>query len=397
MRRIFILNKKLLHTEIQDFITNNLTSDISKLLFKGSPFTDITIQEIVEQIEAKKKSKKKLPTWFNTSSIYYPNKLNIEQTSSEITAAYKAKLVKGNSLIDLTGGFGVDAYYFSQSFKKVVHCEHNNILSAIAKHNFNELGIQNIEVIPTDGINYLKKQQNNYDCIYLDPSRRNGIKGKVILLQDYEPNILKQLETLFRFSDIILMKASPMLDITSALNKLYFVKEIHVVAVENEVKELLFLIEKRFNNTITLKTVNVKKDYVERFDAIYPPQQNTDFSLPKKYLYEPNSAILKAGLFNEVSHQLKIYKLHINSHLCTSSKLIKFPGRCFKIEMQLPYNPKEIKKHTPSLKANITTRNFPETVAQIRKKTKLKDGGENFLFFTTDINDKHIVLLCKKL
>lgn len=390
------MNKLILHTDIQEFINKNLNTDISKLLFKGSPFEDVSIQEIVEQIEAKKKVEKKLPTWFNTQQIYYPNKLNIEQTSSEITAQYKSALLQGNTLIDLTGGFGVDAYYFAKVFKKVTHCEHNERLSAIVKHNLQQLGVKNIETNTTDGIYYLTHHKEHFDCIYVDPSRRDDVKGKVFLLKDCEPNLPKHLEALFQFSDNILIKTSPLLDITNGIQELKNVSEIHIVAVDNEVKELLFLLKKGSNDAIKLKTINIKKNDIETFESIYQSSEKATFSQSLKYLYEPNAAILKAGLFYEVSHQLKVNKLHVNSHLYTSSKLIEFPGRSFEIIQKIPYNTKEIKKYIPSFKANITTRNFPETVAQIRKKTKLKDGGDQYLFFTTDSSNNHIVLVCKK-
>ena len=173
------MNKDILHKEVQDFINSNLNTDVSKLIFKGSPFEDISIQEIAAQIESKKKAQNKLPTWFHTSSIYYPNKLNIEQTSSEITANYKANLISGESLIDLTGGFGVDSYYFSKQFKKVTHCEINAALSELAAYNYQQLHALNIKPIHTDGITYLQAQKEQYDWIFIDPSRRSDVKGKV--------------------------------------------------------------------------------------------------------------------------------------------------------------------------------------------------------------------------
>ena len=390
------MNKSILHNKVQEFIDNNLNSDLSKLIFKGSPFETVPIKDLVEQIEAKKRSQFKLPSWFNSPCIYYPNKLNIEQTSSEITAKYKANIINGDSIIDLTGGFGVDSYYFSKKIKKVIHCEINSTLSELVHHNFKILQTDNIDVINTEGVSYLHNQNHHFDWIYIDPSRRSDLKGKVFLLEDSEPNIPENLEVLFQYSNNILIKASPMLDITSAIKELKYVKEIHVVALYNEVKELLFVLEKNYLGNILIKTVNIKKKAEEYFNAEFKNSHHVDYSLPKTYLYEPNSAILKAGLFNEVSHQLKIYKLHKNSHLYTSDDLIDFPGRCFKINHILSYNLKEIKKIIPSLKANITTRNFPESVTEIRRKTKLKDGGEHYLFFTTDCKNKYIILICKK-
>ena len=389
------MNPSILHKEVQNFILNNLNTDIAKLIFKGSPFSNITIQELVEQIESKIKSKSKLPIFYNTSNLYYPNKLNIEQTSSEITANYKARIISGNSIIDLTGGFGVDCFAFADAFKEVTHCEINSELSAIADHNFKLLK-KDIKVVSEDGIQYLQTQNQEFDWIYIDPSRRNQAKEKVFLLEDCEPNIPKNLDILFEFTDNILIKASPMLDISSAVNELNFIKEAHVIAIKNEVKELLFILEKSYSGDVAIKTINCTKCTEQIFDAAYKSNANADFSLAQTYLYEPNSAILKAGLFNEISLQLKASKLHTNSHLYTSNKLIDFPGRRFKIEQHLPYHLKTIKKEFHILQANITVRNFPETVAQIRKKTKLKDGGDAYLFFTTDIDNKHIVLICEK-
>ena len=187
-----------------------------------------------------------------------------------------------------------------------------------------------------------------------------------------------------------------MLDITQAIGELKFVKEVHVVAVQNEVKELLFVLEKNYDGKIIIKAVNHKKDMVELFESEFGKSSTSDYSLPKSYIFEPNSAILKAGSFNQVTHQLNLYKIHINSHLYTSDNLIDFPGRSFRILQSLPYNLKELKKILPDSKANITVRNFPETVKKIRKKSKIRDGGDHYLFFTTDCHNKHIILVCKK-
>ncbi|WP_111709551.1 class I SAM-dependent methyltransferase [Lutibacter citreus] len=390
------MNTNILNTEVQKFINSNLKSDITKLVLKGSPFTSISIQELVEQIVSKSKCEKKLQTWFSTENIYYPNKLNIEQTSSEITANYKANLVSGDSIIDVTGGYGIDSCYFSKKVKNVTHCELNEKLSQLVAHNLKQLNIENIETFVGDGINYIVKSKKKYDWIYADPSRRNDLKGKVFLLNDCTPNIPKHLDELFKNTENILLKVSPILDIKSAISELKFVKEIHVISIENEVKELLFILEKKYNSEIFIKTSNLLKSKNQYFNFKLNEQVSTSFSKPKKYLFEPNSAILKAGAFKQISSQLKIDKLHQHSHLYTSDVIMNFPGRHFIIENTISYDKKLLKKLIPSKKANITIRNFPETVVQIRKKTGLKDGGNNYLFFTTDIDDKHIVLICKK-
>ncbi|MFZ2431732.1 MAG: class I SAM-dependent methyltransferase [Lutibacter sp.] len=390
------MNHHILNKEVQDFINSNLKSDLTKLILKGSPFESVSIQEIAEQILAKNSCEKKLPTWFNAENIYCPNKLNIEQTSSEITAKYKSDLVSGETLIDITGGFGVDAYFFSQKVAKITHCEIDEELSAIVSHNFKQLQVNNTNTFLGDGIEFLEKSQEKFDWIYADPSRRNDAKEKVFLLEDCLPNIPENLDLLFQKTDHILLKASPILDITSAINELQFVKEIHVVAVENEVKELLFLLEKNYTKNTDIKTINLNKEGIQAFDFSLNEEVSATYSEPKKYLFEPNSAILKAGAFQQISAHLKIDKLHQHSHLYTSDILIDFPGRRFEIKHSISYGKKQLLKLIPTKKANITTRNFPETVAQIRKKTGLKDGGNQYLFFTTDFNNKHLVLICEK-
>ena len=392
------MNKALLNTEIQKFINLNLDSNISALLLKGTSFSEVETKTIIEQIEAKKRSKTKLSTWFSAKNVYYPNKLNIEQTSSEITAKYKSGLLEGHSIIDLTGGFGVDSFYFSKQFKTVKHCEINERLSEIVKHNFDQLAVKNIETIQTDGIEYLKNSSQSYDWIYIDPSRRHDSKGKVFFLNDCLPNVPEHLELLFSHSKSIMIKTSPLLDFTVGTNELKHVKTIHVVAVNNEVKELLWVLEANFDNAISIETINIKKKTHEFFKFNLEKEKQTEpkYSLPLTYLYEPNAAILKAGAFNLISAQLMVSKLHKHAHLYTSNNKTEFPGRVFKINSILPFNKKALKK-LDITKANITTRNFPESVLQLRKKLNIKDGGDLYLFFTTDLNDTKIMIVCTKI
>lgn len=391
------MNYSILNTEIQEFIDNHLNFDVTSLILKGTAFPSVETNEIIEQIEAKKRCKKKLVTWFNCEQIYYPNKLNIEQTSSEITANYKSNLISGDSIIDLTGGFGIDCYYFSKRFKSVTHCEINETLSNIVNHNYKQLEVQNINTSNVDGINYLKHSNKKFDWIYIDPSRRHDSKGKVFFLNDCLPNIPEYIELLFSHSNNILIKTSPLLDISVGISELRHVKTIHVVAVNNEVKELLWVLENKLEGDVSIKTVNIKNDTKDFFEFYLKDEKNYEsiYSLPLTYLYEPNSAILKAGGFHSISNQLNISKLHKHSHLYTSQDLLDFPGRSFKIEKVILYNKKELKK-LGLQKANITTRNFPETVQQIRKKLNIKDGGDLFLFFTTDMNDTKIVIISIK-
>jgi 16S rRNA G966 N2-methylase RsmD len=391
------LNERILHQDVQEYITNHLKSDLHKLILKGIPFNGVTIQEIANQILCKQKSEKKLPSWFNAKNIYYPPKVSIEQTSSETAANYKASLVSGKRLLDLTGGFGVDSFYFSSSFNTIDHCEIDTNLSKIAAHNFEQLNKKNIICLAENGLEYLKKSTEIFDVIYVDPSRRNDVKEKVFLLKDCEPNIPENIDLLFKKTKTILLKNSPILDITSAINELKFVKEIHVVAINNDVKELLYILEKGYCKEILIKTINFTKNNAQKFHFNYHKKPVSSYHEPLEYLYEPNAAVLKSGAFHEISTQLNIFKLHQHSHLYTSKKRIEFPGREFKIIAVLPYDKKKIVKLLPNKKANITTRNFHKTVAQIRKELKIKDGGDIFLFFTTNIHNKFICMYCKKL
>lgn len=347
------MNINILNKEVQDFINANLKFDLSKLILKGSPFMNVTIQEVGNQINSKNKCEKKLPKWFSTENIYYPTKLNIEQTSSEATARYKSNLITGKSLIDITGGLGVDAYYFAQKFVEVTHCEINEELVEIVNHNLKQFKIKNIATFCDNGMDYLKNYDGKFDWIYADPSRRNDVKGKVFLLKDCSPNIPDNLELLFQKTNKILIKTSPLLDIKNAVNELKSVKEIHVIAIENEVKELLFLLQKNYTQKIEIQTINFTKTAHQQFKFILDKPAKATITEPKRYIYEPNAAILKSGAFNHISQQFKIDKLHQHSHSYTSDNLIDFPGRRFELKQCVSYNKKLLKKLLPSKKQTL--------------------------------------------
>ena len=392
------MNTSILSKNIQNFITQNSSASISKLALQKNPFPEVDWILILNQIEAKSKAKDKLPTWFSTENIIYPGKISVEQTSSEKTAAYKASLLSGETLIDLTGGFGVDDYYFSKKFKSISHCEINEDLSAIVKHNFKQLEITNCEFYADDSTNVLNQLNQKWDWMYIDPSRRNDAKGKVFMLKDCLPNVPELLDFYFEKTDSILIKTAPLLDISAGLSELKFVKNIHVIALENEVKELLFEIHNQYSGEITIKTANILKDKTETFEFVLDNDSNLpSYYLPQKYLYEPNAAIMKSGGFDEVSAVFNINKLHKHSHLYTSEDLIDFPGRAFEIEKVISYNKNDMKTVLVNQQANVTTRNFPDTVENIRKKWKIKNGGNLYCFFTTDKNDNKIVLICRKI
>jgi len=392
------LDLNLLNPEIQKFINANIDKKISKLALLKNPFPNVEWISILNQIEAKTKAKLKLPTWFATENIVYPSKISVEQTSSEKTACYKTSIVSGESLIDLTGGFGVDDFYFAKKMNTLVHCEINPELSNIVKHNFEQLDVKNISCLSGDSLEILANLNTKWDWIYIDPSRRNDAKGKVFMLQDCLPNVPENLDLLFKYSDCILIKTAPLLDISAGLSELKNVKTIHVVALENEVKELLWEIHKGFSGEIKIKTVNIVKEKIDTFEFILGKNLEVPtYGLPQKYLYEPNSAIMKSGGFDEVGTFYHLNKLHKHSHLYTNSTLVDFPGRVFEIENTIPYHKNEMKAHLENQQLNITTRNFPDTVESIRKKWKIKEGGNRYCFFTTDENDHKIVLICKKI
>jgi hypothetical protein len=260
------------------------------------------------------------------------------------------------------------------------------------------LDVKNISCYTGDSLEILVKLNTKWDWIYIDPSRRNNAKGKVFMLQDCVPNVPEHLDLLFKYSDSILIKTAPLLDISAGLSELKNVTTIHIVALENEVKELLWEIHNSYSGEIKIKTVNIIKEKLDTFEFILGknPELPT-YNLPQKYLYEPNSAIMKSGGFDEVGTFYKLNKLHKHSHLYTNSSLVAFPGRIFEIEITFPYHKNEMKLHLENQQLNITTRNFPDTVESIRKKWKIKEGGNRYCFFTTDENDNKIVLICKKI
>ncbi len=387
----------LLSSDLKEFINKNLKQDINSLALKKNPFPDYEWSWILNQIQAKQKAEKKLPTWFLNEDVIFPSTLSVEQTSSETLAEFKASLISGVNLIDLTGGFGIDDYYFAKQFKKVIHCEFQEDLSAIVEHNFKVLNADNIETISGDSISYLEKSSEKFDWIYIDPARRDDKKSKVFLLKDCTPNVVELQEFLFEKSDNILIKVAPLLDISSILNELSNVKFIYAIGLNNEVKELLIVQQKSFIDQPELIAVNISNNgTVHQNSFSLNDTIDLQLSTPLNYLYEPFSSYLKTGAYNQVAQVFNVSKLHKHSHLYTSDELVDFPGRCFKIEQVISYNKKDI-KFLENTKANVTTRNFPLKVEEIRKKHKIKDGGDSYVFFTTDLNNDKIVVICKKI
>ena len=392
-----MLNKALLDPEVARFIKENRKKDLPSLILKGSPFENVSIQEIAVQIKGLKVAEKKFPEFYQNENILYPPKLNLEQTSSEVTAKYKASLISGKSGIDLTGGLGIDAYYISKNFNEFTYCELNENLAEIAAHNFKALNAKNITVKTGNSLSTLKDNDEHFNWIYADPARRDDHGGKVFKFEDCEPNIPANLDLIFSRTANLMIKSSPILDISAGINELKHVKQVHIVAVRNEVKELLWILEEKFSGNPIIKTINFVKNKVQEFSGNNEENlQEIDFSLPENYLYEPNAAIMKSGLFDLLAVKTNTKKLHQHSHLYTSKELIPFPGRIFEVYDIKEYSSSGLKKYFKSKKANITTRNFPETVESIRKKFKIKEGGSDYIFFTTNMRDEKIVIFCKK-
>lgn len=390
---------ELLKPEVKAFIKKHENIDsmdigLNRLLLNKYKYPEIPIDIVVNQIRARAKAKNKHALWYRTEDVIMPPILSMEQSSSEAAALYKSKFFKGDLAIDLTGGAGVDAFFLSKQFKKVIYIDHNKDLSDIAKHNFTILRAPNIEVIHANSEAFIDDFVGHIDLIYIDPARRKQTR-KLFLLEDCSPNIVSLQKQLLLKADIIMIKASPMLDITRGLNQLKNVTEVHVVAIKNEVKELLF-IQKRDVSTST-KIVAVDLDLNNPYQFDWKTKERAILGDVSTYLYEPNTAILKSGKADSLALKLNLYKLNTNTHLFTSDKLKKdFPGRIFKVNQVLKYNKKEIRKKMPILKANISTRNFPDTVDEIRKKIGINPGGSLYLFAIRDIENKAKILLCSK-
>ncbi|MEM1119015.1 MAG: class I SAM-dependent methyltransferase, partial [Bacteroidota bacterium] len=307
----------------------------------------------------------------------------------------------GESLLDMTGGFGVDTYHFSKKMEQVTYLEKNAELFYLVKHNFQVLKASNITAVNDDSTNFLAEVNQSFDWIYLDPARRDEAGGRKIGLAGYFPNLLAIRELLFKKTKKVLVKASPMLDIQQAIEQLKTVEKVIVLAVQNEVKELLLLLSESINNdeiVPTFQAVNLKKNgSVDQYQPSINQRLSVDYGYPRNYIYEPNAAILKAGLFKEIALDFKLAKLHTNTHLYTSDHLLRdFPGRIFICRTVERFHEKAVAVHLDNKKANITTRNFPYSVAQIKKKLGTKDGGKRYLFATTLYDGNLAILICEK-
>lgn len=380
---------KLISADIQNYIKVNLNSDLTKLLLKKSPFDNVTMQEIVQQIKGRKTAEKKFP-FLTKEGVIYPPNLNLEQASSQSTAEYKAQNLKGNSFLDLTCGFGIDACFLSKNFDEIILIEQNSELISIVERNWKTLN-RKANFINENLEKFLETNKEKFDVIYLDPARRDQQNKKKFLLEDLSPNLLEIKEKLHSFSDKIIVKLSPLIDISYLISELKSINEIQIIAVRNEVKELVLIIENKEQRTknkdVEIRCVNLESDEPEfSFDFNEEKSAGSEFSESLNFLYIPNNTILKAGAFNIISEKFGLKKLHPNSHFYTSeNKVENFPGRVLEIEKIYA---KDLKKGE---KYNIVSKNYPLKPEEIKKKYKLNDGGNHYLIFTQSISGKEIL------
>ena len=389
--------------DTQQFILEHESDDIRQLALKAKSYPGIDMSIAIKQIAGRQIAKHKIPSWYQCENIIYPKHLSMEQCSSEATALYKAALCKGDILIDLTGGLGVDFSFMAKNYKQAYYIETQHELTQLAQCNFNTLNLNQSKVIQDDAVSFLNSFDGIADTIFIDPARRNDTGKKTVLIEDCTPNLLEIDNPLNTKAQRVIIKLSPMLDITHALNSLSNVTEVHIISVNNECKELLFIKDKvRKDEDIQLICINLLTNKKDASFTFTKAEENTSSishtDEPKRYLYEPNSSILKAGAYRSLGARYGLMKLHPNSHLYTSDTLIdSFPGRKFQIKEVISPNKKEIKAHFKDItQANIATRNYPFSVADIRKQTKLKEGGTDYIFATTLANEKKVLILCQK-
>ncbi len=397
----------LLSPEIQSFIHQHENDDVKQLVLKHKLIHGIPASIIADQLNGRRKAKEKLPTLYQTKGIVFPAGVNVEQSSSEQTAEYKANIfkqhdsdtLKKKSIVDLTGGFGVDSFFFSKIFKTVQYVEPNQSLLENSKHNHHQLGADNIQYNNARAEDFLKSAEHKFDVAYIDPSRRVAGNQKVYSLADCEPNIVQLQDVIFEKADLLLIKASPLFDIQQGLKELRFVQQVLVVSVDNECKEVLFHCVKNFADEPVIVAVNILSNHrIDSFSFQFSQERETEilFSEPLTYLYEPNASILKAGAFKTLGVQFNLCKLHPNTHLYTSDQYLEnFPGRKFKIEAFVKPDRKTLKEFFPEGKANITTRNYPLSVDELKKKTGLKDGGDKFLIGFSGVKAKYLGVMTR--
>ena len=431
----------------QDFIRQHQDDDVRQLAFLGSKYPEVDMPFALDQIRGRKMARVKLPRWASLEGIIYPPHISMEQCSSESTALYKAELagrllglpasssgieMKAENeieFVDLTGGFGVDFSYIAARLGvKSMYVERQAHLCEAAKENFERLGLKNAIVKNGDGIevlhSFLSKKDDaasaddslgiTYDqplsllktnlglkIIFIDPARRDDAGNKVVSLKDCTPDVTVLQEEMLSKADYVIIKLSPMLDWHRAVSELNCVQEVHIISVNNECKELLLVLSARnMGGNLRIYCINDAQSFVcDELDMESSSVKIAPSTLEEmQYLYEPNASLMKAGCFGVLSGRYDARMLSKNSHLFVSQAPIEaFPGRSFRIIAVSSFNKKELKRHLSGItKANIATRNFPLSVAELRKRLKLKDGGETYIFATTLSDESHVLVITEK-
>ncbi len=392
----------------QEFIHKYREEDVRKLALQGTRFPQVDLSYALDQIAGWQTARKKIPSWAAIEGMIYPPRLSMEQCSSEQTARYKAALVqrllkgeKGGNMADLTGGFGVDFSFLSPLFDEAVYVEQQEHLCKIAQENIVRLGLGQSEVVHDDGVAYLQRM-GQADLIYLDPARRDAHGARTYDITDCTPNLLEIKEELLQKARWVVVKLSPMLDWHKAVNDLQKVTEVHVISVGNECKELLLVMEGNDHEhpderPLTIFCVNDEQVFTCSMDEMNEGVRIAERIEQGMFLYEPNASMMKVGCFGACATRYEVQAVARNSHLFVSDTLIEqFPGRVFRIKAVSAMNKRELKTVLQDIKkANVAVRNFPLKADELRKRLKLADGGDIYLFGTTTEEDRHLVLVTK--
>ncbi len=397
--------KRISEDTVQKFIFKNEHADERELVLQHKALFDLPTKSIAEQIAGRRKAKKKLPFWYETKGVVYPPTLNLEQSSSQATALFKAKIaetftgIKKNAGVDLTGGFGVDSFFLARLFDSFHYIEPDGALIEIAQHNHSMLKAANIKHHLNVAEQFIDQNNLDFDLVFVDPSRRDNKSRKIIRLADCLPDITQLQQRVLNRSKFLLIKTSPLLDIKQGLREVDHVRKVYVVSVDNECKELLFLAEQNYEGEISIEAIDLLASGNARSSFLFTPEEEkasqVSFGEPQNYLYEPNASILKAGAFKLISERFQLKKLAANTHLYTANKLIlDFPGRIFSVEVLNP-EPRQLPRLLPNRQVNVVTRNYPLSVQEIKKKLNLNDGGDKFFVGFSSEKKKHLALCAR--
>ena len=386
------------------FIREHLHNDVPQLLLQKNHPADLDLRKMAGQILARQKARHKLPTWYANERLLFPPPLSVEQGSSEATARFKASLVSGTELIDITGGMGVDCFYMSTNFGQTTYFDQQETVARAAAYNFRQLGVADrIAVRAQEAIATLDQQPETADWIYADPARRDDRQQKVAQLADCTPDLTTALAVLFRSAPNILIKTAPLLDIDLALSQLQSVREVHVIGLEGECKEVLYTLERGYPEhsdvPIKVRLLNAEGTPQATFDFTRQQEATATAPLgaPSTYLYEPHAALLKAGAFKTIATRYGLTKLAPHTHLYTGIHWITdFPGRGFEVRAVCKPSARDLAAYVPQSKANLTLRNFPGKIDDLRKKWRLKEGGDVYLFASELFDARKVVIVAQK-